>query len=108
MIYTDIYIYTQFDRTKGCGGAGFPPPPPIIERLKLPQQTIYRRNKNLSESLNQFKYRKNILISRFYEQFLRSSRNLSHFGSSKKISNSLEQKRIIYDFEAGDLEMPNI
>ena len=34
-----------------------PPPPPIIfERFKLPQQIIYRRKGNLSESPNQFKY----------------------------------------------------
>ena len=60
------------------------PPPIIFERLKLPQQIIYRRKGNLSESPNHCKYRKIILISRFYEQFSRSSRNLGHFGSSKK------------------------
>ena len=70
-----------------------PPPPPkkkkkIFERLKLPQQIIYRREGNLSESPNHFKYRKNILISRFYEQFLRNSRNLGHFWKFQKISNS--------------------
>ena len=49
---------------------GVPPPPPIIfERLKLPQQIIYRRKENLSESPNHLKYRENILISRFYEHF---------------------------------------
>ena len=57
---------TQFCRIKGCGGAGCPPPI-IFERLKLPQQILYRRKGNLSESLNHLKYRKNILISRFYE-----------------------------------------
>ena len=45
---------------------------------------MYRRKENLSESPNHFKYRKNILISRFYEQSSQSSRNLGHFGSSKK------------------------
>ena len=60
---------TQFCRIKGCGGAGCPPPPIIFERLKLPQQIIYRRKENLSESPNHLKYRKNILISRFYELF---------------------------------------
>ena len=66
-----------------------PPPPPIIfERLKLPQQTIYRRKENLSESPNHLKYWENILISRFYEQFSRSSPNLGHFWKFKKISDS--------------------
>ena len=86
---------------------GWPPPPIIFERLKLPQQIIYRRKKNLLESPNHFKCRKNILISRFYEQFSRSSRNLGHFWKFEKIS-LLEHKHIIYHFEAGDLEMPNI
>ena len=53
------------------------PPSIIFERLKLPQQIIYRRKGNLSESPNHLKYRENTLISR-------SSRNLGHFGSSKK------------------------
>ena len=48
---TPTYIYTQFCRIKGCGGAGCPPPI-IFERLKLPQQIIYRRKGNLSESPN--------------------------------------------------------
>ena len=55
------------------------PPPIIFERLKLPQQIIYRRKENLSESPNHQKYWKNILISRFYDQYSRSSRNLGHF-----------------------------
>ena len=59
------------------------PPSIIFERLKLPQQITYLRKGNLSESPNRFKYRKYILILRFYEQFLRISRNLGHFGSSK-------------------------
>ena len=49
---------------------------------------IYRREGNLSESPNHFKYGKNILISRFYEQFSRSSRILGHFWKYEKISNS--------------------
>ena len=74
------FFNTQCCRIKGWGGAGFPPPPPIIfERLKLPQQIIYRRKGNLSESPNHLKYRKNILISRFYEQSSQNSRNLGHF-----------------------------
>ena len=75
---------TQFCRIKGCGGVGCPPPI-IFERLKLPQQIIYHRKGNLSESPNYQKHWENILISRFYEQFSRSSRNLGHLGSSKKL-----------------------
>ena len=45
--------YTQFCRIKGCGGTGWPPPI-IFERLKLPQQIIYLRKRNLSESPNHF------------------------------------------------------
>ena len=71
-MYADTKYITQFCRIKGCGGAG--PPPIIFERLKLPQQIIYRRKGNLSESPNHKKYWENILISRFYEQFSRSSR----------------------------------
>ena len=38
----------------------------IFERLKLPQQIIHCWKVNLSESAIYFKYRKNILVSRFY------------------------------------------
>ena len=87
---------TQFCRIKGCGGAGWPPPPPIIfERLKLPQQIIYRRKKNLSESPNHKKYWEDILVSRFYEQFSRNRRNLGHFRKFEKISNS-QNMNILY------------
>ena len=79
---------THICRIKGCGGAGWPPPPIIFERLKLPQQIIYRRKENLSESPNHQKYRENILVSRFYEQFSRNRRNLGHFRKFEKISNS--------------------
>ena len=83
---------------------GVPPPPPIIfERLKLPQQIIYRRKENLSESPNHQKYWENILVSRFYEQFSRNRRNLG--GKNFKL---LEYEHIIYHFEARDLEIPNI
>ena len=60
---------------------GGPSPPIIFERLKLPQQIIYRRKENLSESPNHQKYWENILVSRFYEQFSRNRRNLGkcHF-----------------------------
>ena len=84
------------------------PPPIIFERLKLPQQIIYRRKENLSESPNHQKYWENILVSRFYEQFSRNRRNLGHFREVQKNFKLLEHKHIIYHFEAGDLEIPNI
>ena len=83
-----LSINTHICRIKGCGGAGWPPPPIIFERLKLPQQIIYRRKENLSESPNHQKYWENILVSRFYEQFSRNRRNLGHFRKFEKISNS--------------------
>ena len=81
-------LYTHICRIKGCGGAGWSPPPIIFERLKLPQQIIYRRKDNLSESPNHQKYWESILVSRFYEQFWRNRRNLGHFRKFEKISNS--------------------
>ena len=62
-------MYTHICGIKGCGGAGWPPPPIIFERLKLPQQIIYRRKENLSESPNHQKYWENILVSRFMSNF---------------------------------------
>ena len=88
-----------------CGVA---PPPIILERLKLPQQIIYCRKENLSESPNHKKYWENILVSRFYEQFSRNRRNLGHFWKFEKNFKLLEHEHIIYHFEAGDLEIPNI
>ena len=79
------YTYLQNKRMRRCGVA---PPPIIFERLKLPQQIIYRRKENLSESPNHQKYWENILVSRFYEQFSRNRRNLGHFRKFEKISNS--------------------
>ena len=79
------YTYLQNKRMRRCG---VPPPPIIFERLKLPQQIIYRRKENLSESPNHQKYWENILVSRFYEQFSRNRRNLGHFRKFEKISNS--------------------
>ena len=52
--------------------------------LSYPNKLYIVGKGDLSESPNHFKYRKNILISRFYEQFSRSSRILGHFGSLKK------------------------
>ena len=44
-----FYTYLQNKRMRRCGVA---PPPIFFERLKLPQQIIYRRKENLSESPN--------------------------------------------------------
>ena len=90
---------------------GVPPPPPIIfENLKLPQQIIYRRKENLSESPNHLKYRGNILISRFYEHFSRNSRNLGHFWKFEKIAKSWNMnisyiilKHVIWRFQIYNL-----
>ena len=86
------------------------PPSIIFERLKLPQQIIYRRKGNLSESPNHLKYWENILISRFYKQSSRSSRNLGHFWKFEKISNSWNTnishiilKRVIWRFQIYNL-----
>ena len=68
-----------------CGVA---PPPIIFERLKLPQQIIYHRKENLSESPNHQKYWENILVSR-------NRRNLGHFRKFEKISNS-QNMNILY------------
>ena len=81
-------LNTHICRIKGLGRCGVAPPPIIFERLKLSLQIIYRRKENLSESPNHKKYWENILVSRFYEQFLRNRRNLGHFRKFEKISNS--------------------
>ena len=90
--FSGIYTYLQNKRMRRCGVA---PPPIIFERLKLPQQIIYRREENLSESPNHQKYWENILVSRFYEQFSRNRRNLGHFRKFEKISNS-QNMNILY------------
>ena len=101
------YTYLQNKRMRRCGVA---PPPIIFERLKLPQQIIYRRKENLSESPNHQKYWENILVSRFYEQFSRNRRNLGHFRKFEKISNSQNMnilyiilKHVIWRFQIYDL-----
>ena len=88
-----------------CGVA---PQPIIFERLKLPQQIIYRRKENLSESPNHQKYWENILVSRFYKQSSRNRRNVGHFRKVRKNFKLLEYEHIIYHFEARDLEIPII
>ena len=67
------YTILQNKRMRQCGVA---PPPIIFERLKLPEQIIYRRKENLSERPNHQKYWENILVSQLYEQFSRNRRNL--------------------------------
>ena len=69
---------------------------------------MYRRKENLSESPNHEKYWKNILISRFYEQFSRSSRNLGHFWNFEKVQTLRTQtyiilKRVIWRFQIYNL-----
>ena len=83
--YNELPSITNYTilHNKRCGSAPIINISPI-EWLKLPQQVIYRRKGNLSDSPNHLKYWENILISRFYEQFSWSSRNLGHFGSLKK------------------------
>ena len=106
-LYIILYTYLQNKRMRRCGVA---PPPIIFERLKLPQQIIYRRKENLSESPNHQKYWENILVSRFYEQFSRNRRNLGHFRKFEKISNSLYMnilyiilKHVIWRFQIYNL-----
>ena len=106
--FIKYYTYLQNKRMRRCGMA--PPPPIIFERLKLPQQIIYRRKENLSESPNHQKYWENILVSRFYEQFSRNRRNLGHFRKFEKISNSYNTnilyiilKRVIWRFQIYNL-----
>ena len=68
---------------------GAPPPSPPLIIFDYVTPTNYTSSEgNLSESPNHFKYQENILISRFYEQFSRSSRILGHFWKFEKISNS--------------------
>ena len=63
-----------------------PPPPIIFERQILPQQTIYRWKGNLTTSRIHFKYWKNILISRFYEQFSQNGSTMALGMDVQKIS----------------------
>ena len=88
-VLSKTFIYYTILQNKRMRRCGVPPLPPIIfEKLTLPQQIIYRRKGNLSESPSHLKYWENILILRFYEQFSRSSRNLGQFWKFEKISNS--------------------
>ena len=97
-----LYTILQNKTMRRCGavrcgavrcGAGFPPspppPPPIISKdfsypnkLYIVGKGIYRRVRII---LN---IGKNILISRFYEQFSQSSWILGHCWKYEKLSNS--------------------
>ena len=67
---------------------GAPSPPVIFERLKLPQQIIYRQKENLSESPNHQKYWENVFFSR-------NRRNLGHFRRFEKTSNSVTLASVV-------------
>ena len=86
-----------------------PPPPPIIfERLKLPQQIIYRRKENLSESPNHQKYWGNIWFRDFMSNFREIGGIFRPFSEVRINFKLLEYEHITYHFEARDLEIPNI
>ena len=55
-------LTTQFCRIKGCDGAGCPQPI-SFEKFKLPQQIIYCRKGNLSESPKNRLYIWNVQIT---------------------------------------------
>ena len=59
---------------------------------------MYRRKGNLSESPNHLKYRENILISRFYDQFRKNFRLLEYEHISYIIL-----KRVIWRFQIHNL-----
>ena len=76
----------------------------IFERLKLPQQIIYRRKGNLSESPNHLKYREEISVLRKHLRILRntllllSSRNLNISRNKLYIWNlRITRFKMIYD-----------
>ena len=84
---------------------GFPPPI-IFERLKLPQQIIYHRKGNVSESPNQFRYRKKYFeFAILYAIFAKWSK-FRPFWKFEKNFKLLEHKHVIHHFESRDLEIP--
>ena len=85
-------------------GAPPSPTPIIFEGRNSPQKVIYHWKGNLMASRIHFKYWKNILISRPYEQF---SRNDSAMAPEKNVKH-LKYEHIIYSFEARDLEISNM
>ena len=77
------WLYTQFCRISDGGGVGHPPQI-IFEGLNWPQQTIYLWKESLRETQIHFRYRKNMLISRLYEQFSRNAPQVLPNGCPKK------------------------
>ena len=73
--------FAQFHRIKGGGGSA-PPPPPRSYPNKL-----YCWKENLTATRIHFKYWKNILISRFYEQSSRNGSAMAPERLFKEISN---------------------
>ena len=65
---------------------GAPPPPIIFERQILPQQTIHRWKGNLTASKINFKYWKNILISRLCEEFSQNDSTMAPEWLSEEIA----------------------
>ena len=102
-----MFRCTHFCRIRDgrwCGAPPLPSPPIIFEGRNLPQQTVYHWKGNLLKSPIHFKYWKNILTSRLYEQF---SRNDSAMAPEKSFK-LLKHEHIIYHFKAHDLEIPLI
>ena len=109
---------TQFYRIKGGGGSGRPPPPPPRQFLNgktYPQQTIYRWKGNLTANKTHFKYWKNSLISRFYEQFSRNGSTMAPERLLEKISNFLiikilyiRLKHVVWRFRIYNYFLENI
>ena len=86
---------------------GAPPPPIIFERLKFPNKLyivgkgIYRRVRIIKNIGKIFWFRD--FMSNFSEIV-----GLGHFWKFEKNFKLLEHEHIIYHFESGDLEIPNI
>ena len=101
---------TQFYRIKAGGGFGPPPPPPpiIFQWQILLQQTIYRWKGNLTASTIHFKHWKNLLISRFYEQFSQNDSAMAPKRLFENISEFLKYEHITHHFKARGLAISNI
>ena len=95
--------FTQFiqgGESTGWGGGvevlRAPPSPIIFDRQILPQQTLYHWKGNLTASRIDFKYWKNILISRLYEQLSRNDSKMAvwkNFKFSKYILQLVSPKK---------------
>ena len=100
LMLRNIKYYTILQnkrRIEVARGAPPPPPPPpiIFEPYILPQQTIYRWKENLTANRIHFKYLRNILISRFYEQFSLNGSAMAPERMIEKISD-LKIMNILY------------